>query len=67
MMGEWVISLHQLFWLPAGRAGSRDAVSRIRTVAVFGPVCAAKQMYEYKSHWGEIEEIQLGILVDLWD
>lgn len=40
MMGEWVISLHQLFWLPLGHAGSWDAASHIRTVAVFGPACA---------------------------
>lgn len=67
MMGEWVISLHQLFWLPLGRAGSRDAASHISTVAVFGPVCAAKQIYKYRSHRGESREIQLGISVDLCD
>lgn len=39
MMGEWVISLHQLFWLPLGHAGSRDAASHICTVAVQLPLC----------------------------
>ena len=67
MMGERVISLHQLFWLPLGHAGSRDAASHICTTAVFGPLCAAKQMYKYRSHRGEIGEILLGILVDLRD
>lgn len=50
MMGEWVIFLHQLFWLPLGHAGSRDTASHICTVAVVGLVCAAKQMYKYRSH-----------------
>lgn len=57
VMGEWDISLHQLFWLPLGHAGSRDAASHICTVAVFGPVCPAKQMYKYRSHWREVGEI----------
>lgn len=57
MMGEWVISLHQLFWLPLGHAGSRDAASHICSDAVVGPVCAAKQMYKYRSHWGKTGEL----------
>lgn len=39
MMGEWVISLHQLFWLPLGHAGSRDTASHICTVAVQLALC----------------------------
>lgn len=57
MMGEWVISFHQLFWLPLGHAGSRDTASHICTAAVAGPVCAAKQMCKYRSHQGKIGEI----------
>lgn len=40
---------------PLGHAGSCGAASHICPVAVFGSVCAAKQMYKYRSHRGRWE------------